>query len=104
MKHTDQSLITTVSLIMQHKVAIHIEIFCIGKLIELNQWMLPNYSHAKLHDNYEALSDPDRNSGTKKYAALLLGTKCMDGELHQTPKDKLSNEEFIWTRNTQFRV
>jgi hypothetical protein len=61
--------------------------------------MLNNYSHAKLHDNYEALSDSDRNRRTKTYTTLLLGTKCVVGELHQTP-----NEEFIWTQNTQFRV
>jgi hypothetical protein len=57
-----------------------------------------------LHDNYEALSDPDSNSRTKTCTALLLGTKCMAGELHQTPEVKLSNGEFIWTQNTQFRI
>jgi len=51
--------------------------------------MLPNYSQAKLHDNYAAPSDPDENSGTKTYKALVLGTKCMTGELRQTPKVKL---------------
>jgi hypothetical protein len=89
---------------MQHKAATHIEIFCIDKVIKLNQWMLPNYRQAKLHDNYEAPSDPNENSGTKSYTALVLGTKCMIGELHQTPKVKLSNKEFIWTKKTQFRV
>lgn len=66
--------------------------------------MLPNYSQAKLHDNYEASSDPDDSSRTKTYTALVLGTKCTAGELHQTPKVKLYNKEFIWTQNTQFRV
>jgi len=89
---------------MQHKAATHIEIFLIHKVIKLNQWMLPNYSQAKLHDNYEAPSDPDENSGTKTYTALELDTIYMTGELHQTPKVKLSNKEFIWTQNTQFRV
>jgi hypothetical protein len=89
---------------MQHKAATHIEIFCIGKVIKPNQWMLPNYSQAKLHDNYAAPSDPDENSGTKTYTALVLGTKCMTVGLRPTPKVKLSNKEIIWTQNTQFRV
>jgi phage-related protein len=89
---------------MQQEAATHIEIFCIDKVIKLNPWMLPNYSPAKLHNNYEALRDPGENSRTKTYTALVLGTKCMTVELHQTPKFKLSNKEFIWTQNTQFRV
>jgi hypothetical protein len=89
---------------MQHKAATHIEIFLNDKVIKLNQWMLPNYSQAKLHDNYEAPSDPDGNSGTKPYTALVLGTKYMTGELHQTPKVKLSNKKIIWTQNIQFQV
>jgi hypothetical protein len=69
---------------MQHKAATHSEIFCIDKVIKLNQWMLPNYRQAKLHDNYEAPSDPDEKSRTKTYTALVLDTKYMTGKLHQT--------------------
>jgi hypothetical protein len=89
---------------MQHKAATHIEIFLIDKVIKLNQWMLRNYSQAKLNDNYEAPSDPDENSGTKIYTALVFDTKYMTGELYQAPKFKLSNKEIIWTQNIQFRV
>ena len=79
-------------------------IFCIGKLIKLNQSMPPNYRQAKLHDKYEAPSYPDDSSRTKTYTALVLGTKCTAGELHQTPRFKLSNKEFNLTQNTQYRV
>ena len=66
--------------------------------------MRTNYSQLNLHNNYEAPHDPDDNSRTKIYTALIVGTKCEAGELQQTNKFKLYEKEFIWRQNIKFRL